>query len=144
MDAAETAVLQNVVRKEGRSLLQYVGESFPWTTAQNHHVLPVLFEMVKEEQQGVTAVVAYLLKQRKRPPYLGAYPMSFTTINFMSLDFLLPYLIDFEKRRIADLENNFIMVTEDEPKHILKSLLDVKKRHLATLMEITGPKKDAA
>ena len=98
MDAATADLLQNMVRKEGRSLLQYVSESVPWTTPKNHYALPVLLGMVKEEQEGTAAVVKLLLKNRVRPPYLGAYPMSFTTINYMSLDFLLPYLIDFEKR----------------------------------------------
>src|SRR5205807_2321530 len=96
-------LLQDMVRKEGRSLLQYVSESFPWTTHKNHQALPVLFEMAKEEEQGAAAIVRLLVANRVRPPYLGAYPMSYTTINYMSLDFLLPHLIDFENRRIAEL-----------------------------------------
>lgn len=70
MDAATAAIMQNTVRQEGRSLLQYVGESFPWTTAKNHDTLPILANIVKEEQQGAAAVVQCLVKNRVRPPYL--------------------------------------------------------------------------
>jgi hypothetical protein len=144
MDAATITLLQDLVRKEGRSLLQYVSESFPWTTQKNHHVLPVLFEMTKEEQEGAAAVVKLLLKNRARPPYLGAYPMSFTTINYMSLDFLLPYLIDFEKRRSADLDKDLAVVHDDEAKHLLQTLLQMKQRHLATLISLTATERPAA
>jgi hypothetical protein len=136
MDATTIAILQGLVRKEGRSLLQYVGESFPWTTAKNHHALPTLLSIVEEEQKGTAAVVQMLIKNRMRPPYLGAYPMSFTTINYMSLDYLLPLLIDFEKRRIAELEKSHVLVVEEEPKQLLQSLVEMKNRHLAALVEL--------
>ena len=137
MDTSTMALLQDLVRKEGRSLLQYVSESFPWTTHEKHKVLPILFDMAKEEQDGAAAVVRFLLKQRARPPYLGAYPMSFTTINYMSLDFLLPYLIDFEKRRLAELEKDRA-VLQDEAQHLVQSLLEMKQRHLETLSRLAS------
>ncbi|HWY87241.1 MAG TPA: hypothetical protein VNX28_10980 [Gemmataceae bacterium] len=144
MDAATAALLQEMVRKEGRSLLQYVSESVPWTTPKNHEALPVLLDLVREEQEGAAAIVKLLLKHRVRPPYLGAYPMSFTTINYMSLDFLLPYLIDFEKRRIAELEQDLTVVSDEEAKHLLRTLLEMKQRHLLTLRNLGGVEKPAA
>ncbi len=133
MDAATAAIMQNTVRQEGRSLLQYVGESFPWTTAKNHDTLPILANIVKEEQQGAAAVVQCLVKNRVRPPYLGAYPMSFTTINYMALDYLIPFLVDFEKRRINELERDIAIVTGDDAPRLLQVILDMKRRHLASL-----------
>ncbi|MBI3407044.1 MAG: hypothetical protein HY040_01645 [Planctomycetes bacterium] len=136
MDARTQTILQDLVRKEGRSLLQYVGESFPWTTAKNHDALPVLFQMVKEEQDGAAAIVRLLMKRKVRPPYLGAYPMSYTTINYISLDHLLPYLVDFEKRRIAELERELPLLDDVEARATVLSLLDTKRRHLQNLSEI--------
>ena len=133
MDARTQAILQDLVRKEGRSLLQYVGESYPWTTANNHDKLPVLLQMVKEEQDAAAAVVRLLLKRKVRPPYLGAYPMHFTTINYISLDHLLPPLVDFEKRRIAELDRELPLVDDVEARAAVLSLLDMKRRHLQTL-----------
>ncbi len=111
MDAATAAILQDMVRKEGRSLLQYVGESFPWTTAKNHHGLAGPFKHRRRKSKRRTAAIVHILsKIGVRPPYLGAYPMSFTTINYMSLDYLFRSLMDFEKRRIAELEKSHVMV----------------------------------
>src|SRR5207253_6990353 len=109
-----------------------------WTTQKNHHALPILLDMVREEQQGAAAIVQLLLRHRARPPYLGAYPMSFTTINYMSLDFLLPYLIDFEKRRIAELEKDLAVVADEEAQHLLQTLLEMKKRHVLALTNLAG------
>ena len=144
MDAATARVLQELVRKEGRSLLQYVSESFPWTTPKNLHVLPVLVDMAKEEQEGAAAIVSMLLKNRVRPPYLGAYPMSFTTINYMSLDFLVPQLIDFENRRIAELNKDLTIVQGEDAQHLLMALLEIKERHLLTLTNLLETAKPAA
>jgi hypothetical protein len=144
MEPAAAALLQDLVRKEGRSLLQYVTESFPWTTPKTHHILPVLVDMAKDEQEGAAAVVRLLVKNRLRPPYLGAYPMSFTTINYMSLEFLLPYLIDFEARRIGELEKDLAVPSDDETRQLLQSLLDMKRRHLQTLTTFIAADKPAA
>jgi hypothetical protein len=143
MDADIAALLQDLVRREGRSLLQYVSESFPWTTYKNHHALPVILDMAKEERESAAAIASFLVKNRQQLPYLGAYPMSYTTINYMSLDFLIPYLIDFEKRRIVELEKDLAMET-DEAKHLVQSLLAMKQRHLAALVNLTGQEKPAA
>jgi hypothetical protein len=144
MDAVTVSILQDVIRKEGRSLLQYVSESFPWTTHKNHQMLPVLVEMAREEQDGAAAVVKWLLAHRARPPYLGAYPMNFTTINYMSLDFLLPQLSDFEKRRSAELEKDLAALGDEDARRLVQSLLEMKQRHLATLMSLGSTEKPAA
>ncbi len=144
MDPASLKLLQDMVRKEGRSLLQYVSEAFPWTTEKNLHSLPVLLAMVKEEQEGTSNIVKLILKHRARPPYLGAYPMSFTTINYMSLDFLLPYLIAFEKRRLAELDADLLIVADAEAKQLLHELRDMKQRHLLALTDMVTVTKPAA
>jgi hypothetical protein len=144
MDGATAKLLGDLVRKEGRSLLQYISESFPWTAAKNHQALPVLFEMVREEQEGTAAIVRLLLKNRQRPPYLGAYPMSFTTINYMALDFLIPYLVDFERRRCAELGKDLAVLSDEDARALVKSLLEMKERHLAGLINLLGKEKPAA
>jgi len=36
MEPAQAALLQDVLRRESRSLLQYVSESYPWAKAEGH------------------------------------------------------------------------------------------------------------
>jgi hypothetical protein len=131
-------MLQDMFRKEGRSLLQYVSESFPWTTSKNEAALAKFQEMVKEEQEATARLGRFLRKRKIRLPYLGAYPMSYTTINFVSFEHLLPYLIDFEKRRLAELEVDLMAATDDEAHALLRDLIELKRRHLQTLSGLAG------
>ena len=84
IDARDADLLKEIVRRESRSLLQYVGDSFPWTTRQERETLPMLRSMIEEEREAAAALARFLASQRQTPPYLGAFPQSFTTINFIN------------------------------------------------------------
>ncbi len=144
MDHATAALLQDLVKKEGRSLLQYVSESYPWTPRNGHNAVPAIIAMAEEERDAAAALVRLLVKNRMQPPYLGAYPMNFTTMNYASLDFLIPQLVKFEAKRIAELEKEVHVVSDEESQHLLQHLLALKRRHLTTLTALHGPDKQTA
>jgi hypothetical protein len=139
IDAATEVVLQGWARRLGRSLLQYVHESFPFTTAKDAATVPVLARQVQEEQDAAARIIRFLLQGRRRPPAMGAYPMNFTTLNFASLSYLLPYLINEDERAVADLEQTIKSL--HSPDHadassLLHSILDMKRRHLEELKSL--------
>jgi hypothetical protein len=136
MDARSKAVLQDLVRRESRSLLQYVSESFPWITAGEEAVLAKLPEMVKEEQEGIAAVVRFLSRNRVLPAPLGPYPMVFTNINYMSLEHLVPLLIENQRHRVAELEHAMVGMSDVESRRQAETYLAMKRRHLQKLEEM--------
>jgi hypothetical protein len=134
MDARSRAVLLDLVRRESRSLLQYVSESFPWITAGEEEAkLP---EMVKEEREGVAALARFLARNRVAPAPLGSYPMTFTNINYMSLDHLVPLLIENQRHRIAELEHAVACMSDAESRLQAETYLAMKRRHLQRLDEM--------
>ena len=50
IDARALALLQDVLRRESRSLLQYVREAFPWTTPEERELLAKLRQLTDEER----------------------------------------------------------------------------------------------
>src|SRR3989442_15666615 len=98
------ALLQQLVQRESRSLLQYLREAFPWTTDQNRDAWGQLQQLMDEEQQGVGALVQFLVRWLHTFPYLGSYPSDFTNINFVALEHLLPLLEEEARRSVAALE----------------------------------------
>jgi hypothetical protein len=136
IDAQSKRVLLDLVRRESRSLLQYVSESFPWITAQEQEFPARLQKLVHEERDGVAAMARDLTRLRISPAPLGPYPMTFTNINYMSLDHLLPLLIENQRRRITELETEIKPVSDPDSRRLSESYLDMKRRHLKALEEM--------
>jgi hypothetical protein len=133
MDAQTASLLQSIIRREGRSLLQYVNDLSPWTRECEQDRLAQLHALVNEERDGIAAVVRVLTRNRVMPPYLGAYPMGFTSLNFTSFQSLMPRLIDFQQRSLPILESDLVRLNEPEARGAVQSLVAMKRRHLKTL-----------
>ncbi|MCC6419553.1 MAG: hypothetical protein IT429_15070 [Gemmataceae bacterium] len=133
IDAQTYSRLQDIIRREGRSLLQYAIDSFPWAGSQTAAANACLQEMAQEEAEAIGQLGRLLLRHRLTPPYLGPYPMAFTSYNFLALGRLLPLLVRHQRADIDRLEADLKQVSDPEVRGPLQHLLDVKRRHLAEL-----------
>jgi hypothetical protein len=138
IDARTEALLQEIVRRESRSFLQYIADSFPWTTSNEHAVLAKLQQLIAEECVVVAGLGRFLVRHHLAPPYLGPYPMEFTRSNFVALDFLLPRLVEEQRRAIVALEQDLSQLYDAEARAAVQSILDTKRRHLQTLEGLTA------
>src|SRR5437764_1026999 len=105
LDAITQRTLVNIVQREGHSLLLYVSEAFPWTTPEEQGALQQFQELALKEGAAVGELRKALARHHIFPPP-GSFPMSFTTINFVSLEHLLPLLADEERRTLGELEKD--------------------------------------
>ena len=144
IDLPTQTVLQEVLRRESRSLLSYVGEAFPWASADEGEALSLLRQMVQDEGRAVAALGQFLVRRRIGLPYVGSYPTGFTTINFLALDYLLPRLADAERRSVADLERELAVIKDEAARAPVRNLLDVKRRHLPALEALAAQHSTAA
>lgn len=141
MDIATLNVLQGIVRRESRSLLNYVSESYPFTTSADKETAAKIHRIVEEEQGAAVALAGLLAKKRHRlPPYLGPYPMTFTSINYVTWSYLVPLLVGYQKQGIIDLERDLNKLTDPEMAEEVGKILETKRRHLQILVEL-GSKK---
>jgi rubrerythrin len=137
-DARTAAILQDVLRREGRSLLQYVSEAFPWATAEERAALAALQKLIDEERRAAAELGRFLTRRRVALPYLGAYPMEFTTTNYVSLDHLLPLLIGQQKKAVARLEQDLAALADADARTQLERLLTMKRQHLKELESLAA------
>lgn len=144
IDAQTYALLQGLMRREGRSLLQYVSEAFPWTTAEKGEAAAQLRAMAEEENAGMAALARLLTRNHRTPPYLGSYPMDFTTLNFVSLEHLLPQLAASQRRGIAAIERDLNDLIDPEVRDVVGGLLAKKHQHLQTLEKLADAHTDVA
>lgn len=139
-----STILQDVVRRESRSLLLYIGDSFPWTTNAHAPDLVTMRRLVTREANAISTVGKYLVRQRITPPPYGSYPSSFTSCNFIDLAFLLPRLMAAQDLSIVALTADIEHIPEPEAKKQLVALLDVKRSTLAGLAALSSSQSHPA
>jgi hypothetical protein len=125
------------ILRDGRSLLQYVSEAFPYAPAEAEPARHRLEALVQEERSAIGNLIRHLLRRHETPPFLAAFPTRFTTINFVSLGHILPALVKDQELSIADLEHTLAELHESDERRLLADLLDLKRRHLQELHEVS-------
>jgi hypothetical protein len=140
MELSDQHLLQQIVRREGRSFLQYIGQAFPWAPPGQEAEVGALKTLAEEEQEELTGLVRFMATNRVTPPYLGAYPTAFTSMNFTSLDFLLPVLLDAQREGVKQLEADTSGLKDLDARGEVAALLDIKKRHLDELASLADSK----
>jgi hypothetical protein len=144
IDAHTQTLLQNILRRESRSVLQYVAEAYPWTTAAQSKTLTTLQEIIAAEKDAVARLGRFLLRQHIPLPYLSSFPSHFTTINFLALDYILPRLMVYERQSIADLERDLPSLKDPAARAEVEKLLAMKRRHLPRMQELISPQPQAS
>jgi hypothetical protein len=133
IDEQTQALLQDVFRRESRSVLLYVGDAFPWATAGEEQALGTLRRLIADEGRAVAGLGQFLVRHRVAPLSSGSYPSSFTTINFLALDYLLPRLADAQRRSLAELERDLAAARDPGARAELEKLAAVKRCNLNEL-----------
>jgi rubrerythrin len=137
MDSRTQAVLQGVLRRESLSLLQYVSEAFPWAGPEDREALAKFRQVTAEDRESLGELRRFLAREKIMPSFIGSFPQSFTSLGFVSLQYLLPRLVDAQRRDIAALERDVAELTDAEAKALVQKLLDRKRRHLTELESIS-------
>jgi len=133
IDAKTQELLEAMLRRVGRSLLQYVSEAYPWTTAEEQDALAQFQTLAREEGEAAAAIAQFLGQQGYGAPHLGPFPMAFTTINYVSLDYLLPLLVETQRQDLEQMQPALGQVTDPQARDQVQKIIDMSQRHLTTL-----------
>jgi hypothetical protein len=138
IDARTQALLQDLVRRASRSMLQYVGEAYPWTPDTNTDLLHKVRAVIDEEEAAVEGLATFLRKKRIPIGYLGSYPQNFTILNFVSLDYLMPRLLDWQRKWTAVLDRDSTLIADPETRGEVAKLVAAARRHLDELEKLAA------
>ncbi len=139
MDSATVATLYAILRREGRSLLQYARDAYPWTSFEEREVVQKLQRIIDEERAAGDAIARLLTKRRLPLPFISSFPASFTSFNFISLCKLIQLLVEHQRRSIKELEPELATVNDPDARLLVQQLLDMKHRHLEELERLSAP-----
>ena len=141
IDPRTRVLLQQTFRRESLSMLRYIGEAFPWTAGDG--VLRRVAEIVAEDRSATEALGRFLFRRCIPPSFSGAYPSAYTTLNFVSLEYLLPRLVKTQRQAVTELESDVTAVTDPDAKTELEKLLAVKRLHLSELEALKVPRGES-
>ena len=141
-DGAWPTVLQKLLARLSRSLLQFINEADPWARPGEEKLVQELKQLIQEEQEAAVKLSNFL-RRRRVLPYVGTFPLSYTSMLFVSLDYLLPHLVEHERNELAQVGRDLREVHDAEARHQVQEILDLMQRHLNKLEELAARAKPA-
>jgi hypothetical protein len=127
--------LAEVLRREERSLLQYVRAAEPWTPPAERKQLAEVRRMADAEAAALDRLAAFLQGRRVPLPNPAAFPTAFTSLNYVALRTLLPRLVAEQSQDVAELEADHQALSE-AGRCPVAELLGLKRAHLEELRKL--------
>jgi hypothetical protein len=126
-DATMLAALNDLLINVGRSLLQYVGECWPWADANTLEERRTIERLVQKQKQQV-GELANLLLEAEWPLDYGTYPTEYTDLHYVALDYLLDQLIQNQRALVQDATAVLAVCSGDpEARKLVEEIRDVQE-----------------
>lgn len=138
MDNTVTCSLINGLLIEvHRSLLQYSREAAAWSPAADEELITQLDSLAQEQEKSVNSMVDFL-QARKHLIDFGVFPHEYTSLHFVSIDYLIGRIQESEQTLVSELENSISLLAGDlDAVHLVESVLEREKAIIKTLDELT-------
>ena len=144
MDALSYQSLCRLIAIGSTSLLQYLRDSSAFARHDSAGKLQQALALAEEEREAAEHLTRWLQRHRERLPKTGGFPSHFTTTNFCTIEYLLPRLTAESAHQIRDVERIASQVENDETHALVQGFLEMKRRHLQALTELSASKTPAA
>lgn len=133
---APTDVLNRALIVLTRSMPRYLVDARPWAPAGAESKLNVL-RQIATDQESLGERMGETILDLGGSINMVAFPMEYTDLHDLSVDFIVREAIRFQKLDIADLERYVEMLRNcPVPRALVEEALGLAKGHLETLQEI--------
>lgn len=129
------SVVQDIVRRETRSFLYYVGEVDVWDVWAPVATRDTVTALIASERVQLARLTQIMQEKRLRPPYPGSYP-DFTGLNFIAADRLVTLLITSERKLLEELQVSVKQLPEGEIRETVEALVVMKQQNLEKLQSL--------
>ncbi len=127
--------LNDLLIELGRSLLQYVGESWPWTSADEQETQRSITSLIDDQQQDVLAL-AERMNERHHSIDFGTYPTEYTSLHYVSLDYLLDELVLNQQAKVRACDELLMQSESGEQPEVAALLQETTSREQRILAEL--------
>jgi hypothetical protein len=135
-------VLGRLFRILNRSLPMYLAGADPWRHPGDEAAANVLADIVADQRLYTGRIAEAILQERGRVD-TGDYPMEFTELNMLSLDYLLKETIRRQREDIAAIERCVADLAGNMQYQVLaEEALGNARGHLESLQELVTRRND--
>ena len=139
MSAQEThAALNDLLNQMSRSLLQYMGESWPWHATRDAERQSLVDGLVRRQQFGAERI-AGLLQKRSYVIRFENYPQERSSLHYVTLDYFKPLLVDDQAALVGSLQvaaREVSAACDAEATRLLEQLLSEEEQTLDQLRSL--------
>lgn len=119
-----------------RSFPQYMTWARPYVPAHRKEVLEAIEDLVAQ-QESVAERISQMLVDADALPRTGEFPMEFTDMHDLGIDYLLSAAVEYQEQDIAAISNLVDELrTTPAAKAIAEEALGMSRGHLETLLEL--------
>jgi hypothetical protein len=136
IDNTDIERFHDCVRRESRSLLQYVREVPLWASAADRPTFARIRELAETEKEAVDRLASWLQKNHAGIHHLGPFPSVFMDVNDAGFRHLLPRLITEHRQLLDQLEADAGALAHTPAAEHLHALLAHKRGHHADLQSM--------
>lgn len=132
------AVLNQVLATQTHSLPRYLQYAAPWFHDGDERAIAALKLVATDQERLAERIAEYLLSHYGRVDS-GKFPMEFTSTHDLSLDYLLHYFIEGQRKEIRILDACVQTLAADaDAQALAKEVLGAAKGHLESIEEAAG------
>lgn len=112
-----------------RSLLQYVGEAWPWSPAQKETEEHAFLKELLEDQMSDIRELADFLVAHRIALFPDPYPVEFTDLQYLSLEHLVREVLVDQQELLGELDAGAkALETFPEAAELVKSVADSERK----------------
>lgn len=140
MQAAESMKTLNwLLARLQYSLASYLHYASPWTHPGNARLLEAVRQITADHQAYVRRIGRLILERRGKID-LDRFPTSFTSYNYVALDYLARRLVEHERELVEEIGRFVAGLGGDrEARQLGENILASERQHLRTLTELVAP-----
>jgi len=133
-------LLNQLISIHARSLPVYLMDAAPWVAKRESHATDVL-NIVAADHELTADRIAELVMERGGAVSLGAFPMPFTGLHDLSLEYLISQLVLHQRNDTQRIQQIVELLASDPvAKSVAEETLGAAKGHLESLEELLNSK----
>lgn len=138
MNAVDTnAILNSVIVLHQRSLAVYLSDAKPWMGKSGPEVADTLAAVAEDHRETADRISSFVLENGGNVS-AGEFPMSFTSLHDLSVDFLLKKLVQHQREAIQFLQQaSARLELAPMAKALVDEALGAAKANYDSLKELT-------